>query len=898
MKHFVTLVVAAILLCVAGCSKYDDTEVWNSIDSINARLSAMEVVANAYKNNLYITSVETNDKGHVITFSDGSKAVIEHGKDGVDGKDGIDGKDGANGKDGINGKDGADGEDGKDGEKGEKGDTGPAGEKGDTGLAGEKGEKGDSGLKGDKGETGLKGLDGDTYIASITIGDEEVTFELTDNQIFSIARYSTLSIAFDQADLVEMPVKASHNINFTVTSNLTDDVTMEVVSSSDMKAEVSFNKSTLTGTISVTSGDVIDKYSKVVVLVSNGEKMIMKKLTFNEKLEIRASENSFKPSSPQGGEIGLEFLSNVEPEVTIPEAAQSWVSVSTAPVTRALSYSAIVIILQPNSGEDRSTTITIRSTDGSVPDFTYTIEQKSVASSDEDAQTLLDGLYTSFMTNIVREDEVYQALTVLFNEPGDDLVAGGESKDDFPNVQALNHFSYNAENSVIRFVYERLTNVIYDANMVLDRVTSDTPAQKRIRAEARSLRAWAQFMLTIGWGTPPLVDDISASFKKTANYTGGHDGLLEWCAQEAEAAAADLDERESQADQAGAAKVTKGFAYTLAGKARLFMKDYTGAKTNLKKVIDSSKYALVPAEDWPNLFHVSGDLNEEKIFEIDLKPDPAIGIMGYISGRARWQSNSFWNWRIDKFASLPTFIGISNGWGSYPGIRKDFAQEMLDWEGNSPRRKATFLTPEEFLYEMEWNGTSGMSKSELEKSDRIGIRGPSGLYGMEGYFAKKTIVWSEDMANGMGMFSFQNFTIFRYAEVLLMYAEACAQTSDSDGLQYLNEVQTRAGAPVTTLTLDNVKKEKKYEMWLEGVRWPDMVRWGDTDGVVDNGKSIPTTYDARFTKNEEKHRIYVEYSNPNLGKTTGFKKDVHEYFPYPENVILYNPGLVQNPSGM
>lgn len=60
-------------------------------------------------------------------------------------------------------------------------------------------------------------------------------------------------------------------------------------------------------------------------------------------------------------------------------------------------------------------------------------------------------------------------------------------------------------------------------------------------------------------------------------------------------------------------------------------------------------------------------------------------------------------------------------------------------------------------------------------------------------------------------------------------------------------------------------------MWLEGVRFPDMVRWGDTDGVKDNGKNIPTAYDAFFTKGEPKHRIYVEYSNPNSG-TTGFIK--------------------------
>ena len=63
-----------------------------------------------------------------------------------------------------------------------------------------------------------------------------------------------------------------------------------------------------------------------------------------------------------------------------------------------------------------------------------------------------------------------------------------------------------------------------------------------------------------------------------------------------------------------------------------------------------------------------------------------------------------------------------------------------------------------------------------------------------------------------------------------MYAEACAQTDDADGLglQCLQDVQNRAGSDYvsTQLTLEDVKKEKSFEMWLEGVRFPDMVRWG------------------------------------------------------------------------
>ena len=133
-----------------------------------------------------------------------------------------------------------------------------------------------------------------------------------------------------------------------------------------------------------------------------------------------------------------------------------------------------------------------------------------------------------------------------------------------------------------------------------------------------------------------------------------------------------------------------------------------------------------------------------------------------------------------------------------------------------------------------------------------------------------------------------------------MYAEACAQTDDVDGLglQCLQDIQRRAGSKHISerLTLEEVKNEKGFEMWLEGVRFPDMVRWGDTENVKDNGKNIPTTYDAFFTKGEAKHRIYVEYSNPNNGPT-GFVKGKHEYFAFPYDATSVNINLKQNPSG-
>ena len=86
------------------------------------------------------------------------------------------------------------------------------------------------------------------------------------------------------------------------------------------------------------------------------------------------------------------------------------------------------------------------------------------------------------------------------------------------------------------------------------------------------------------------------------------------------------------------------------------------------------------------------------------------------------------------------------------------------------------------------------------------------------------------------------------------------------GLQCLQDVQNRAGSDYvsTQLTLEDVKKRRVSKCGLKEFVSRIWCVGGDTDGVKDNGKNIPTAYDAFFTKGEPKHRIYVEYSNPTV----------------------------------
>jgi hypothetical protein len=73
-----------------------------------------------------------------------------------------------------------------------------------------------------------------------------------------------------------------------------------------------------------------------------------------------------------------------------------------------------------------------------------------------------------------------------------------------------------------------------------------------------------------------------------------------------------------------------------------------------------------------------------------------------------------------------------------------------------------------------------------------------------------------------------------------------------------------------------------------------MKRWGEFTKAANAGTHIPSLKDAFFTEDESAHRGYVTYSEPNTGKTVGFKAGKHEWFPYPYSVTSINPSLQQN----
>lgn len=569
------------------------------------------------------------------------------------------------------------------------------------------------------------------------------------------------------------------------------------------------------------------------------------------------------------------------------------------------------------------------------------IEQKGVISSenfyktDADAEAALVAAYEGFMCNVVGRNHdgngpgIYTPYKIITNMCGDDVLYASGNYGDHEFSGMLNEFRYDAEAEVPKFMYTGLYLSVYTCNLVTDHFqkTADTPVKKRCVAEARVLRAFDYFLLANLWDNPPFVDhvlagtDLPYNCNKDPEHPMDHKQLIQWVAKECEEAAADLDERKGTDDKDGAVKVTKGFAWALAGKAYLFAGEYEKAKTALKKVIDSGKYALVPGDRYMDNFHIEGDGNEEKVFEINFEYNAGKGSWDGMIQRSSWMESNAWNWRARSFVKSPqsVYSGIE-GWGGL-GVPQWFGDEFHANDGDSYRFKATLKHIDDAVYNMEYADAkiNAMTQAQKDTTHAIGINDPvQGLYDNSFWLAFKQVMRKADTdGNKYGdNIRLNNYVVMRYAEVLLNYAEACLNTGDQDeAKKYINMIQERAGSKTIsqTVDMDVLKKEKSYELWLEGCRWFDVMRWKDAKAIErlkNVGSDCPHVFDKLFRApkaddrkvtwehgTEANSRFYTVSTSAakDAGFDVGFKEGKHEFFPYPQTVKDKNPNLEQNP---
>jgi len=580
------------------------------------------------------------------------------------------------------------------------------------------------------------------------------------------------------------------------------------------------------------------------------------------------------------------------------------------------------------------------------------IEQKGVIAldnfykTDADCEKALATAYEYFMVETfgrtTTPSYIFTPSKVLANHAGDDVHYAGGNYGDHEFGGTVDEFRYRHTPDAIDMLYKGLYSAIYYSNTVLnyfgDSRADATPLMKQAAAEARVLRAVDYFYLACYWGQPPFVDQLLAADALPANNEKTQKEYYLWVASECEAAIPYLTTRNGKSDKSGAVRVTTGFANAMAGKAYLFAGEYDKAKSALKKVIDSGNYDLVPGDQFANLFHVEGDANEEKVFECNLEYNSAAGDWSFGSGmghmnHSTWMEANCFCWREGNMAASPlsTYNGKIGGWGSI-GVPEWYGDAFQANDGDSYRRKATIINIEDAMYLTEEGRASGMiyenaalnamTPEELKASTLVGINNlDQGLYGNSFWFGLKHIARGSDMTDGGGSHGSNlrqnNLIVMRYAEVLLNYAEACIQTgATAEALPILNKIQERAGSAhkSTTATMAELKNEKLFEMWFEGCRFQDILRWNDAEGkarLAKAGSAVPHVFDKLYRApkasdenivwqhgSEANSRFYIAHTHEakDAGFKVGFVEGIHNTFPYPSTALAQNPNLKPNPS--
>lgn len=494
-----------------------------------------------------------------------------------------------------------------------------------------------------------------------------------------------------------------------------------------------------------------------------------------------------------------------------------------------------------------------------------------------------------FYTNDVN---VEQAVAAMYNQVlntevsiwgmknylSDDVHCGGGNRGDNSTSEQINEYAFGADHATVKDAYSSLYSTIYTANLIIDKVNFSSEISERAIAEARYFRAWAHMELVSMWGNVPIVDHLL----QPSEYRQGNrkaSDVWEFVVSELETAIASdvLPSKKSVDDKNTGVRVTKETAYALLGKAKLFAGDAAGAAAAFEKIIGSGLYELWQGS-YRELFHIGANNCCESVFECQVPNDPEKSWDFFGTQMAYYTITGWRTGLMDVDMGNPNMWSyVQGGWGFF-NPRKSLWDAFVEMEGEDGYRKQEIIT--------DYAGLQAYG---------LTIQAGQSLVGCEGYWFHKHQTYVSDCSTypfvGFPTFQAINFRVMRYAEVLLLAAEAnLAAGNSSKATEYVNMVRARAKeTALGSVSLDDIKAEKRLELCMEGVRYQDLLRWGDAAKcLAEQGKQIPTCSHGDSSTGTVNR---AAFTNPEAG----FKTGKHELLPIPFEEIKLNSNMKQNP---
>lgn len=317
---------------------------------------------------------------------------------------------------------------------------------------------------------------------------------------------------------------------------------------------------------------------------------------------------------------------------------------------------------------------------------------------------------------------------------------------------------------------------------------------KSYRGEVITISCWAYYMMATSFGDCVLLKDNNQT--RFVRATRQH--VCEYALEQLEAVIPDMKRmRPNQMAHQGA--FTAFSAEALAARFALLLGDYAKVETLTDDIITNGGFALY--NDYYNLFKIPGKLCDESIMEVQVT-DFGLATGDYIG---------IDQWFVAMGATLSATVGGQtvniSGWNFM-----QYNRQFVDWvkaRGETVRLETSIL------------------ESGTKTREGFLIEGSS-------YFNGKAYLPYDQMTTGTTEWGRNNnVRLLRYAEVLLMNAEAKVRNGKSGDAPF-NEVRTRAAMPTKTgVTLDDILDERRMELCSEwGLRYTDLVRTGKADEVL------------------------------------------------------------------
>ena len=529
----------------------------------------------------------------------------------------------------------------------------------------------------------------------------------------------------------------------------------------------------------------------------------------------------------------------------------------------------------------------------------------------QDAEQMMAGIYT-IMNNL--QHQVDRSPFFIWEVASDDKLGGGGMND----IQAQSYETFQfSDNEMLLHSWSVLYQGVHRANFAIENMAliGDEVVSPELKdqftGEALFLRAWYYYQLNTIFNEVPL--KITTEIENLP--AASADEIYGQIASDLQNAITLLPDKPYTETQQG--RVTKWAAQSLMARIFLF---YTGFYNKneivlpeggsvttqnviawLEDVYANSGHHLVDDfhELWPytnslsigdyqyiqdymnetgkNLTYASdyGARNPEAVFVLQFSNYAGWGI-------DRGYSNTYQLfYALRGLQNLENTYPFAGGWGQGNSVPESLVEQWQQDEPDDPRLWATVMDIEREVIPQGYQ--RGQWDFVLESNywgkKIIGIT----ARGADGRLRNDYGVIMYGTSDNNQLSHTDDLMYIRFADVLLMLSEL------KEDATYMNEVRARADLPPVSYSLENIQKERRYELALEGLRWNDMRRWGDSfakealeaqEGVKVYNFGVEDTHTA----------LHPNGYSARYDATKGF-------FPIPQSQIDLSEGLLEQNEG-